>query len=701
MLRSELSASADAVIIGGGPCGLSLAIQLAKKGVQNIILVDDHVNKYTRPGRLSSHPFIYAQKLGLEINMPEGDLVHIKDFERGLYAIAKEMPQIRFIYGRFTGLAEKNGAAVATIEEIESKGANIELPPCRWIFDATGARRAVLKKIAELEMKDPIIKGNSFSENPIGDNTNKRHLLAYVYMSASDINLLIRNSRAEWGAKLEDLNLSQKRLAEILELRHQFNWDSFAIPELHVFPTEHRQKQKASLYVEMPTHFSKPNESEEIIKQRSDAWLRAILKIVAGKEITFTKVEKVGKYGSKEKQRWNMFSVDPTEVKPVCMKKETVRDSFYHIIPIGDAQIGADYRIGNGIIQGMKRIYLLLKCLKFDSSHVNGSIVSFDDESYQKEMASIVSLHKNKIIELYASRSKRIVKYADLARSVFINQWSALGLGSNRDNFMKDLALFPEVDALEIKARLAKAAEAESNKGFVDLLRKSPLSGISPQVYGCLIFLKEGIRRLHDALTFAIDTEKTRLQAVLNERIIMVVNLARELQPKDPVLAKKFYTIAFDSYRDHLLDDRGAEFFATCSNLMTLTKSSKDMLDYADIALARVSEDKLTVEEQSNVVIAKIMYKKIKALLMQSGEDQKETPLVFIKDRTVNPEVNLRKILVDVDGLIAKLQENYAEFLATKKPTLLPLTGKELFQYELLNRRFLAKVACLLEVRPS
>jgi tetratricopeptide (TPR) repeat protein len=696
MLRVDASQKLTPLIVGGGPIGLFCAVLLAVIYNVEVTVVDDRVNTYKRPGQLDEKVF---EKVGNELNITIDPSVagHIKDLERALYAIASKHPNITIRHATFLSV-ESNGVRIVDIKT----GKEEILAPFNLIFDATGQKRAVLESINEREIKTSIkSKKNVFEFVDIADTPKKRHLLAYVKMDPKETKQIHKAAKKIRTELLNPKSFNNRYMEGILELREKFGWDCFATPDVYAF-IANEAKQKSILYSEIPTHFIEPKDPAFSAKKYED-WLKSVIKLLVNKEVKFAKIEEIGKknkYGSKEQQRWSAFTLQPKEVKPAYFNSGSMM-----IIPIGDAHMGIDYRLGIGVLEGVKRVKLLLKHCVIR----NGVIASIDLSGYQKDLEPVLVGHRERIAQRYLKRNAKIAASNLYMKSAIAKQLMSIQVREEIGQIIKRLSFLPLEELNEIKAHAVKVIERESQKNMMLILKKPLEQSIDCEVNDCFNIFSQSIKQLLTAILifpYPGTQEEISLVMVLSDRATKSIEAAYALQRRGKLIeAQKYYSMAFEIYSEYLISLHDSDFLITCSNLAVIYSSQKK-LDEAhkviDVALKRFGvekETKLTIDEQkkkNNILISELIYKKIQLLLRETYFSDNSFRFSALSPRPSQAEiqVDLKSVLIEVDKLLDKLQSCYSESLKLCNPQLwLPLRGQELFQYTVLKEKVVRLVS--------
>jgi|GEM_PF-3898076 len=355
----------EIAIAGAGPMGLLLAIRLKQLGYENITLVDARAGTYTRPGILNASIFEeLTQLIGLPVDF--SDSYHLKDVERSLYKIAESL-NIKIMKANFTGF---EGKAL----RVEDEHHDIHILPCDLAIDATGSRRALVNEINRLFP-------DAFSVQPIADPSHKKHLMAYVKVEEktdSDP----PSTPAPYGFDF---------MVQKLEELRAMGWKGFVEPGFYALPLA---KNKTCFYVEIP---------ENLDASQHEKWLKTVVAFHTGKD-NFDYTPASRKYGSKP--RFLTFIVDPHQVNEAFFQHA----QFPCVIPVGDAQIEPDYRIGIGIKSGAYRIKCLLDAMVLEKDQE----FHIDFEKYQKELAAAMQMHAAALSKFYQEKQRSHEHYANL-----------------------------------------------------------------------------------------------------------------------------------------------------------------------------------------------------------------------------------------------------------------------------------------------
>lgn len=351
------------VFVGASIAGLSGAIELKKRGL-NPTVIDPRAGNYTRPGTIDLPIFDKLQ----EDVAPDGKTItasssrHIKDAERELFRISQEMginvQRKKFDY------FNRDGSLQVTDSETQKK----ETIPCDLVFDATGSRRSV---IAEVNGQT----GGFFRIESLDENPMKNHFIAYVEMTKEDI--------FSFYKPLPRKNDPVFHVFMLEKLRSDFGWTELRAPYFKVKPLN---KNKVCIYTEHPP---------ELTPGKYEQWIKAVLVLTTGKEdIDFRQVKESKKYT--QKPRFNPFLVSPHKVEQVYPGSTEQGSLLPMVVPIGDAQIEPDYRMGHGIVSAVNRFKAFSTSLE-----IHGDTVSVDLAQYQEKVSEPMSSHEKVIQKFY------------------------------------------------------------------------------------------------------------------------------------------------------------------------------------------------------------------------------------------------------------------------------------------------------------
>ena len=167
----------NVVIIGAGPSGLYLAIQLYHQGVTSILVCDPRAGAYVRPGHINAQVLRNAKHILPPLSPLSSKNIHIKDIERIFYRTAVVLG-IRIENKHYLGFTQDK---VEPGVLLEYDGIS-EHMPCRYVFDCTGTKRVLIHAVNSLYPKAP-----PFEVSPITSLVMVKHcVLAYVSVSPED-----------------------------------------------------------------------------------------------------------------------------------------------------------------------------------------------------------------------------------------------------------------------------------------------------------------------------------------------------------------------------------------------------------------------------------------------------------------------------------------------------------------------------------
>lgn len=362
------------IIIGAGPIGLYTALRLHHEGIPSarIHVIDRRHGQYTRPGYIERRAF-EAVATGLKIPpIVPSSSSHIKDLERALYAKA-QVVGIQFSDKNFTSIDERQ----VRLENGESIEAD-------FVFDCTGSMRSVIHSLNETQ-------GQHFEMIPITEVAVKGHFIAYGKMLSSDVTALTSNpfplkgpNPIHFGQPTD----AQAILTGLAKLK-ALGWKHNAFPTLQLTKLE---KGKVALYMERPDHLS-PDQYE--------TWVNTLIQVMSQKEdIRFTQLPPSRRYA--KKPRYTAFRVAPEKIEPLYFHKE----GHAEIIPLGDSQISPDYRLGHGIISGIRRVDDFLRSCEF----LYQDIAYYDGEDFSATVTKSLNKHEEEVQEFHQERRQDLLK---------------------------------------------------------------------------------------------------------------------------------------------------------------------------------------------------------------------------------------------------------------------------------------------------
>lgn len=360
-------------IIGAGPSGLDLAVELVKKGVdpKKIVIYDNRAGQYTRPGVLDSEAF---QKRSLAFNYYLGKPPHIKDFERKLYDKARGLG-IRIEKHNFVELNE-NGVGISingAIQEVEAD----------YVFDCTGRKRKVVSYVNRIDPQSPMQL--SIVVKPPVPN----HFIAYVKMDPQQLKSLM--FRVDEFHDLNTVKLSAADYTNAIVKLQALGWNKSKFPRcvVHLFGKSKAGESKVCLYFQAPDNLDKNN---------YDRWVETALEAY----VPGTRYEKfpTAAANKPDKPRFDYFSIGGEELNQVAYKGTYQGKPLPWVIGLGDVQIDFDYYLGHGISDGLDRTTALMDCLRIK----DGEIAHFDAEKYMRSISGLLREHREALL----SQAKRL-----------------------------------------------------------------------------------------------------------------------------------------------------------------------------------------------------------------------------------------------------------------------------------------------------
>ncbi len=348
------------VIIGAGTIGLYTALQLKALGLENIIIYDPRAGIYTRPGNLSKSILTSINTLlSLNLLVPSTSL-HIKTLERILYAeaIRRGISIEKKTFIRLQKDPQNPGVIVANTNKEE------EFIATNYVFDCSGTQRAVIHQANMLISPPP------FSLTTLTEPLFPAHFLAYVSIP-QDTQLQLRKAFSEPLEALSPLTYLRS-LRKLIDL----GWLKPVFPQgLIAF----FGKNKACLYLNAPS---------DLQKKDYDNWVQTLLECYLPSS-SYKHLPPSRKYDSKP--RFVLFSLSAQMLNQSFYKGEHLPT----ILALGDAQIDANYHIGHGISNGIKRINFLPYVLTIH----DGEIASFNSTLYENLTTTNLQQHSNQLLQ--------------------------------------------------------------------------------------------------------------------------------------------------------------------------------------------------------------------------------------------------------------------------------------------------------------
>ncbi len=501
------------LIVGAGPTGLYLAIRLKKLGIKNVTIIDPGAGIYTRPGSLNEQVFEQIE-VTLETNIKRSSALHIKELERSLYEIAESLGVI-FQKKAFEPFVTTNDGLIGDTtknkdildekstsnkNEKEEKSplkkvitGNNEIIPFDIIFDATGSNRTVIKNVNEST------KQNVFEIKQIANNPIKTHFAAHVRMEQKDREIFSASS-------LNDLETPENALKHALaleNLRSEFGWPEFAEPNF-IMMDVNIGKNKISIYLETPP---------ELNSDKYEDWIKAVLHLKSGQDVSFEQLSPSKKYT--KKPRFNPFIVNPQVVNPIIFPGNSTIPT---VLPIGDAQIDPDYRLGIGVISGIDRIDAFINSL----TSKDGEIININLKQYEESLNNIMDKQKKNITDLYTERNQQL-KDA-LSKELTIYKLAEI---TSKDDIEK---LIIKKGILEISYQLALTGKNQNNneekesKETKNITEELFKTAIKCQEAGNKLFLQNNFDVGNKCLDMALKIYSKYFQ---NEYKDQIINIAK------------------------------------------------------------------------------------------------------------------------------------------------------------------------------
>ncbi len=390
---------------------------------------------------------------------------------------------------------EADAKDAKSVDQKEAKEpSSVNQITCDYVFDATGPARAVLESVNKIAQKK-VFATESVAENPM-----KNQFIVYVTMDAKHSRTM-RNPLALQSDPL------QHTLA--LEELRSMGWKEFAEP---YFNFQILEKNKVCLYCATPPGLPKAKE---------EAWVKAVLRLKTGNPgIDFQYVKPSRKF--KSKPRFIPFAVDPKKVS-VAVSGDVA--GLPVVIPVGDAQIEPDYRMGIGVESGINRANALLASMQVSAAKK----ITVDSVEYQKKLIILMAEHEDKIKKYYAYIENDLIEVLETEE---VRYKKALTLAN--DDAQRNL----------IKASLAEIWFRQSLAKYTDLLNVAKTAIQLDQYHEM-----KSEMQLDKVIQVLIDVFKTilpsqaQLKAKVDALMLDVANKCRDL-------AKVYFSVGHHRYSD-------------------------------------------------------------------------------------------------------------------------------------------------------
>lgn len=360
------------VIIGAGPAGLYTAIKFWQAGVRELVVFDPRAGVYTRPGHLDKK-VIDKIETNLGLSFHRNPTEHIKDAERHLYTEAQRLG-INIQQKTFLSLHKEMGNSGIVVE---NRDGSQEFIKTNYVFDCTGSKRVVVHQ-ANSQLDDSSLKIHQIAEAPF-----PHHFLAYIKMSEADIERINGDRPPATPFPYDIPPLAFARA--MLKLR-EFGWNTPLPPRCYAMPFG---KGKACLYLHAPA---------DLPVERQNEWLQSVLDCYAT-DVHFEHLPPSKTYRSKP--RFMTFTVKLNEIEDVAHFEPGVPT----IIPLGDAQIDAEYTKGHGIADGVDRINALFDCMRIKE----GRVMFFNANLYKEQLKEPLRAHRMAILS-EVKKQKEFIK---------------------------------------------------------------------------------------------------------------------------------------------------------------------------------------------------------------------------------------------------------------------------------------------------
>lgn len=366
-----------AVVVGGGPSGLALALGLAKQDIQ-VLLIDPRLGEYYRPGHLT--PEVFRKIKG---HVPEKFFEqwnhgrHIKDLERLLYQIAQERPRsIELAQGQFIEFrTDEQGKPVLVYQQ----DGQLRTERTDYVFDCSGSARAVLKAAHRVDPK--LVFETASQAQPIVPD----HLFYYCSMA-----LVIGENLGRYSPfKGHFSSLTASAYYQMMAELRQFGWSYTAFPSFYAYRFS-KEKEKFLLYCELPP---------DLAPSRHADWVNTLIRYKTGSPTAAVRLLR-SEIPAKQAVREMAFQMNFNRLQQVGCE---ARPGLPNILALGDALIGFDYRLAHGALDGLREVKALLKIIE----GYKGGIAYYDFQNIGNQFKQILNAHEGRLLAASQKEKQR------------------------------------------------------------------------------------------------------------------------------------------------------------------------------------------------------------------------------------------------------------------------------------------------------
>jgi hypothetical protein len=365
------------VIIGAGPVGTTLAIELAKLGINVRILEKRGPDAHTRPGFYDSNVIEFYQKiLGYNLPCSNLEIAHMKDLERDLDKIATQYG-VKIEKYAFKDFSNDKKSIIVTDPETNKD----EIIPADYVFDCSGSKAVVINAINTKMESDP-----PFKKVVIKQNLIENHLLYYGALSPEDAEVFENRKRI---FNTEE-NLKQLK---------KFGWNHTITPFFmdHFFGESKSKKLKYCLYMETPENLD-PSQYKD--------YVNLLASLHCGKSVNFEDVKSISKKGH-SKPVTSAFTVNPAKLDTLYFEN----DQYPIIFPMGNSYLEEiDYRLGSALKYAVLQIIALTNSLEISTEQKTKkhTLNSINFEEYEDILNILDFCYQNDIEVLHDIQTELI-----------------------------------------------------------------------------------------------------------------------------------------------------------------------------------------------------------------------------------------------------------------------------------------------------
>ncbi|KTC99186.1 FAD-dependent oxidoreductase [Legionella erythra] len=621
-------------IVGGGPAGLYLAIRLSQvlssqSSAFKIVIIEPKFDDYNRPGIVAKNVLDLIErhiKLGNDVLKASDDSdssIFISRLESALYKQALHFP-IQFVKASLTGIDVKGRLTLDNGEHLS----------CDYAFDCTGARRKLISSVNTY-----LPSGSKFTFSQVADNPTKNHFVAYVTMDESNAALMKEDTR----------RAPLRRALGLQRLRSEFNWPEFVEPELSQRRYTHDKSVLFYLYLETPPHFN------QLPRSKQKEWLNALIEIKTGHALEYTVED--------DPLKFSAFIVDPDKVNETYL---TTTALPFIVIPMGDAHIKPDFRLGIGIRSGVLRTETFITAFVKSNGDVPQAL-----KIYEFLVREPLGWHEQSLRSEYRLAKEKMQNALLQARKMYMAAFSLAQTDIEKQTLE---AGFDDINAMLGLAHIAAAKEhfamAAHDKSVQRPVRQIRLSKTSD------VLQEEALRDCEQELLIALKLMPVHKQALVKDELLDLAMSYKDVagrlfQHDQKAKAKIYYKAAANLFESFFSAEHSLELVKIYSNLLIIAKQQQQynlLEEYQKMASQWLKKEDMTVPE-IKTLHKKINFNYCEGILTQiENEAKKETPDKAVLAQLEEAEKNhvhlqSQNLLSEVENnklvsLLGKIKEN-------------------------------------------